>query len=65
MGCAHIHDFITGATIALAAPRAGGQDEAAKLDIVRPNLGAAALVAHHLDMLESLVTPRDRGLPVQ
>lgn len=65
MGCAHIHDFIAGTTIALATPRVRGPGKRDRLDIVRPNLGAAELVTRHMRMLESLGARPNRGRPVQ
>jgi hypothetical protein len=54
MSCLQVHDFITGTTIALprGKPRAGAGG--GRLDIVRPNGAAAALVSAHLVRLSAL-----------
>jgi hypothetical protein len=53
MSCLQVHDFIAGTTIALprGKPRAAA---GGRLDIVRPNGVAAALVADHLARLSAL-----------
>lgn len=54
MSCLQVHDFITGSTIALPRGKARASAKGGRMDIVRPNGGAAALVAHHLARLSAL-----------
>lgn len=58
MSCLQVHDFITGTAIAL--PRGAARRVAAggKLDIVRPNGSASALVADHMARLCALSAKR-------
>ena len=65
MGCANIHDFITGTTIALPRRRMTGRAKGEALDIVRPNLDAEALVARHTQALEGLRAATVSEIPLQ
>ena len=65
MGCANIHDFITGTTIALPSRRITGRAAGEALDIVRPNLEAEELVARHMQALEGLHTAAPAEIPIQ
>ena len=65
MGCANIHDFITGTTIALPRRRTTGRVEGEARDIVRPNLDAEQLVARHIQALESLQAAAISEIPLQ
>ncbi len=65
MGCANIHDFITGTTIALPRRRITGRAAGEALDIVRPNLEAEELVARHIQALEVLRTAAASEIPLQ
>jgi hypothetical protein len=62
MSCLQVHDFIAGTTITL--PR--GSQTAGKggnLDIVRPNVDAAALVSDHLARISVLAAQRAHRRP--
>ncbi|MDJ0895240.1 MAG: hypothetical protein QNJ92_08875 [Alphaproteobacteria bacterium] len=65
MGCANIHDFITGTTIALPRRHLSGRAMGEALDIVRPNLDAEALVARHIQALEGLHAAAVSEIPLQ
>jgi hypothetical protein len=54
MACSHVHDFITGTTIALPRPSAAPGAEREIFDILHPSQIAAALVARHTAALEAL-----------
>jgi len=54
MTCAKGYDFIKGATIRLPSCDSKLSSDEEPLDIVRPNQRAAALVARHLRVLETL-----------
>ncbi len=65
MGCASIHDFITGTTIALPRRSAMRRDAVEARDIVRPNLEAEELVARHIQALQNLQSAAALEVPRQ
>lgn len=58
MSSLQVHDFISGTTIALPRGKARVSVAGGRLDIVRPNGSAAALVADHLARLSVLSRKR-------
>lgn len=58
MSCLQVHDFITGTTITLPHGGRAAVEKGGNLDIVRPNGGAAVLVADHLARMTVLAAQR-------
>ena len=54
MSCTHVHDFISGTTLALPRPGARKLVRASQWEIVRPNQNAQRIVSRHLKALEAL-----------
>lgn len=54
MGCARVHDFISGATITLVTPDADQSTDPDRIDILHANARARAVMAQHMKALQDL-----------
>ena len=61
MGCARFHDFVSGATITLITPDPDQSQTDERIDILRGDRRARALMAQHLRVLQELGRPASGG----